>query len=212
MLKKSVKVVAVAAAALIAMTGVGVASASSATPKAPCAAGQSAFPDVPDASEFCKDIKWMADQGLAYGYSDGDYRPAAPMSRQAMAAFIHRFAQNLPAGSQGPAGPAGPAGASGPAGADGADGVSGAYTQKAVADIAYIDAGKTGTAVSNCTTGKSAIGGGYKVTSGSDFVVINNQPGGAYEGGMFTGWEVKVKNNGSSQIAVQVAVVCASMN
>ena len=41
---------------------------------------------------FEADIQWMADQGISTGYSDGSFRPAANVSRQAMAAFMYRFA------------------------------------------------------------------------------------------------------------------------
>ena len=41
---------------------------------------------------FETDIQWMADQGISTGYWDGTFRPAANVSRQAMAAFMYRFA------------------------------------------------------------------------------------------------------------------------
>src|SRR5690606_30565974 len=58
----------------------------------------SPFPDVPDGSgalerhPFYDQIMWMADQGITTGYSDGTFRPSAPVSRQAMAAFMFRLA------------------------------------------------------------------------------------------------------------------------
>lgn len=48
------------------------------------------FPDVPTSSEFHSDISWLVDNGIAGGYTDGTFRPTAPVSRQAMAAFLHR--------------------------------------------------------------------------------------------------------------------------
>lgn len=51
------------------------------------------FPDVPTDSPFHADIDWLVDQGIAEGYSDGTFRPTNPVSRQAAAAFFHRYAQ-----------------------------------------------------------------------------------------------------------------------
>ena len=51
-----------------------------------------AFPDVPASHPFCGEIDWLVDEGIATGYTDGGYHPAAPVSRQAMVAFLHREA------------------------------------------------------------------------------------------------------------------------
>ena len=51
-----------------------------------------AFPDVPTSHPFCGEIAWLAAEGIATGYADGGYHPAAVVSRQAMAAFLYRFA------------------------------------------------------------------------------------------------------------------------
>ena len=50
------------------------------------------FADVPTDHPFCPEIRWMADEGISTGYVDGTYRPAAPVTRQAMAAFLYRLA------------------------------------------------------------------------------------------------------------------------
>lgn len=60
-------------------------SGSGVTP-APCAAAP--FPDVPTTHRFCGEIAWLVDEGLATGYPDGLFRPTAPVSRQAAAAFL----------------------------------------------------------------------------------------------------------------------------
>jgi len=52
----------------------------------------SPFTDVPTSSPFYAEITWMADAGISTGYGDGTFRPAANVSRQAMAAFMYRFA------------------------------------------------------------------------------------------------------------------------
>ena len=49
------------------------------------------FPDVPTSHPFCGEIDWLADTGITGGYADGGFHPAAAVSRQAMAAFLHRF-------------------------------------------------------------------------------------------------------------------------
>jgi hypothetical protein len=40
---------------------------------------------------FCGSIAWLADRGISTGYADGGLRPAAQVTRQAMAAFLHRY-------------------------------------------------------------------------------------------------------------------------
>lgn len=92
-----------------------------------------------DHSVFEADIEWMVANGITYGCSETEYCPEGNVTRGQMAAFLHRFADNLVGdGVVGPEGPQGPAGvnglngangadgATGPAGADGADGVAGA--------------------------------------------------------------------------------------
>jgi hypothetical protein len=55
------------------------------------------FSDVPAAHTFHEEIAWLADEGIATGFADGRFRPGAPISRQAVAAFLHR-AHGAPAG------------------------------------------------------------------------------------------------------------------
>lgn len=50
------------------------------------------FADVVVNHPFCSAIEWMSDQGISTGYVDGSFRPGASVTRQAMAAFLHRFA------------------------------------------------------------------------------------------------------------------------
>jgi hypothetical protein len=45
----------------------------------------------------------MASSGLSTGYADGTFRPAAPVTRQASAALLHRFADSPPPAVGGPA-------------------------------------------------------------------------------------------------------------
>src|SRR5690606_38973563 len=54
--------------------------------------------DVPVSHPFCKEIAWAAGAGITTGFVDGSFRPAAPVSRQAAAAFLTRFAdETVPA-------------------------------------------------------------------------------------------------------------------
>ena len=49
------------------------------------------FPDVPVDAPFCGEIAWFAANDVSTGYDDGTFRPGAPVSRGAMAAYLHRF-------------------------------------------------------------------------------------------------------------------------
>lgn len=50
-----------------------------------------AFNDVFKSTPHVEDIKWMKDMGISKGYSDGTYRPNAPLTRADAAAFLHRL-------------------------------------------------------------------------------------------------------------------------
>lgn len=50
------------------------------------------FSDVPVAHPFFVEIEWMVAEGITTGYADGTFRPSWIISRQAMAAFLHRLA------------------------------------------------------------------------------------------------------------------------
>jgi len=52
----------------------------------------SPFRDVRTGDPFYKEITWLADTGITTGFSDGTFRPTAPIERQAMAAFLYRMA------------------------------------------------------------------------------------------------------------------------
>lgn len=63
----------------------------------------SPFSDVSVTSQFYKEITWLASRGITTGYGDSTYRPLQPVNRDAMAAFLYRFAGSpaytAPAGS-----------------------------------------------------------------------------------------------------------------
>lgn len=56
----------------------------------PAVMGASGFSDVPGDHPFADAITWAAQQGIVEGYSDGTFRPAGAVSRQAAAAFLYR--------------------------------------------------------------------------------------------------------------------------
>ena len=45
----------------------------------------------------CKEIAWAAGAGITTGFVDGSFRPAAPVSRQAAAAFLSRLGVQIAA-------------------------------------------------------------------------------------------------------------------
>ena len=53
------------------------------------------FSDVPASNQFHADIDWMVDNGITNGYGDGTFRPTAPVSRQAFAAFLRRYNEGI---------------------------------------------------------------------------------------------------------------------
>jgi uncharacterized protein YkwD len=59
------------------------------------APANSPFTDVPTHHLFYKEIAWMKASGLSTGWADGTYRPYDTVSREAMAAFMKRFAGNF---------------------------------------------------------------------------------------------------------------------
>jgi len=58
----------------------------------PAEGAEPTFTDVGPDHHFYAQIEWMAARGLASGYDDGTFGPTVPVSRQAMAAFLHRYA------------------------------------------------------------------------------------------------------------------------
>ena len=55
------------------------------------APSKSEFPDVSTGHTFYRAISWLSDNGITYGYSDGDYKSGRGVTRGAMAAFLYRF-------------------------------------------------------------------------------------------------------------------------
>lgn len=59
------------------------------------AAPDPGYIDVPATSPFHGDIAWMADEGITTGYPGPTFRPTQVVTRQSMAAFMHRLADHL---------------------------------------------------------------------------------------------------------------------
>lgn len=59
------------------------------SPTRPC------FTDVSPRRTFAKEMCWMRSEGISTGWPDGSYRPAEPVKRDAMAAFLHRYAESI---------------------------------------------------------------------------------------------------------------------
>ncbi len=53
---------------------------------------RSCFKDVPATSQFAKEICWLKSTGITTGYGDGTFRPLLPVARDAMAAYMYRYA------------------------------------------------------------------------------------------------------------------------
>lgn len=56
---------------------------------------KSPFTDVPTTHQFYRQIAWMESTGLSTGWTDGRYRPDQAINRDAMAAFLHRYASQV---------------------------------------------------------------------------------------------------------------------
>ncbi|WP_371212504.1 NPCBM/NEW2 domain-containing protein [Kocuria sp. SM24M-10] len=56
------------------------------------APAESPFEDVPTTNQFYKEITWAHDRGITTGYEDGTFRPLQSINRDAIAAFMYRYA------------------------------------------------------------------------------------------------------------------------
>jgi hypothetical protein len=60
----------------------------------PASAAGGVFDDVTAKTPFAADIEWLAAEGIAQGGPDGSFRPTGPVTRQAMAVFLYKFAHD----------------------------------------------------------------------------------------------------------------------
>ena len=56
-------------------------------------AGPKRFSDVSPSHPFFREIDWLVQEDITTGYADGRFRPSAPVTRQAIAAFFFRLAE-----------------------------------------------------------------------------------------------------------------------
>lgn len=82
----------VCALALIAAT-VSLAAPAVAAPRAATTDCPAPFSDVPANSQFCVAITWLRNLKITEGYAGNAFRPATPISRQALAEFLYRLNQ-----------------------------------------------------------------------------------------------------------------------
>lgn len=61
----------------------------------PSASASSCFEDVSAGTRFATAMCWMKTAGISTGWSDGTYRPSLPVLRDAMAAFLHRYSEEV---------------------------------------------------------------------------------------------------------------------
>lgn len=54
--------------------------------------GSARFTDVPTGHPFYAEVSWLAERGISTGYRDGTYKPRGNVTREAMAAFMGRYA------------------------------------------------------------------------------------------------------------------------
>jgi hypothetical protein len=109
-----------------------------------------------------------------------------------------------PEGAAGPAGETGPAGEAGPAGPAGTDGVSG---YEFVASVFRPVPSGVSTHALSCPSGKRAMGGGYRLENGHDFVkVLWDTP---IDGGL--GWFLRLQNSIAQPHSVSMYVLCATV-
>lgn len=59
----------------------------------PAVSGQSAFEDVVDGAWYADAVNWAASQGIVKGYDNGNYGPDDPITREQLAAMLHRYAK-----------------------------------------------------------------------------------------------------------------------
>ena len=110
-----------------------------------------------------------------------------------------------PEGPAGPSGPSGPAGEAGPVGPQGPSGVSGYEFVESI--FRPVPGNTTSDHALRCPGSKRAVGGGYRVETGHDFVrVLWDTP---IDGGL--GWFLRLNNPNAQTFSVSLYVLCASV-
>lgn len=174
------------------------------------------FIDVDDSNVFKADIEWMAANGITKGCNppaNDRYCPSVTVTREQMAAFMHRLAlsQAVDAGTvqgftavelQGQTGPAGPKGPQGPAGADGVDGIGSYYLVTGTPSSVSSES----TVTESCSDSNDvAVSGGYTYSVGSRGYAVDSWPSAA------NSWSVRYRKDGGPTGDLTVYVVCAAI-
>ncbi|HKZ21404.1 MAG TPA: S-layer homology domain-containing protein [Acidimicrobiia bacterium] len=191
--------------------------------------GQAAsrFLDVASDSPLAADIAWLEAWGITKGCSPTEFCPNDPVTREQMAAFLHRFAlsgaggtgspgaqgpvgpvgptgpQGEPgaAGGVGPEGPMGPMGPQGPQGEVGPAGPAGSSTYYVSSAAAVIGTGASTTQVTaTCNEGDVAVSGGLSGTVAAADSVIGSEP-------LAGSWRITLVNSGPG-LTLTVYAVC----
>lgn len=190
--------VGIATASLIALGGVGGATASGLVHSRDIANNTVRGVDVHNGTIGKREfngytVNWIKSQAGRDG-EDGQDGARGPVGPQG------------PQGEQGEAGPQGPAGPAGAAGAPGKDGVSGYVIEGPEARWSN----GAGTTTASCPDGKVALGGGFTVQGirGGDAVVKTSQPVYVSQTNA-SGWQVSGVATGEAN--VKAWVICASV-
>ena len=195
-------------------------------------AAASRFVDVPPDNPLAADIEWLESHGITIGCSPNQFCPTDPVTREQMAAFLHRFALSGvvrsgsgtagaagpigPAGHPGPTGLQGIAGAPGPAGAAGAQGVPGPQgdpgpatsTSYYVAEISdKVPPLTVAVLKATCEGGDIAVGGGYEGELSDRVIVTGQRP----EPSTLDSWIVTVDNGSLLAATVTAYAVCLDL-
>ena len=64
----------------------------------PSASERGRFRDVDASTPHAKEVWWLASTGVSSGWDDGTFRPYSSIVRCDMAAFLHRFSDNVGVG------------------------------------------------------------------------------------------------------------------
>ncbi len=174
------------------------------------------FIDVDDSNVFKADLEWMAANGITKGCNppaNDKYCPSVTVTREQMAAFMHRLAlsQAVDAATvqgftavelQGQTGPAGPTGPQGPPGDDGVDGVGSYYLVTGTPSSVSSES----TVTESCSDSNDvAVSGGYTYSVGSRGYAVDSWPSAA------NAWSVRYRKDGGPTGDLTVYVVCAAI-
>jgi hypothetical protein len=158
------------------------------------------FADVDDGNVFQADIAWLADAGITKGCNppaNTMYCPGANVTRQQMAAFMHRLATTQVVDAASVQGND-PEDLKGVSGWEVVSGHSDPSLNKSVAD------GEVVGIAAYCPEGKIVTGGGYSVTEGLE--VNENYVG--YFGEPVNAWWIRVVNNTGGNGNAKVHAIC----